>query len=507
MNARYPSQPMELSSLKISTSTGKTVDPTEGELFFIQLPLGKEHLLLIESSTNEFPRTSHRVKAQAGVFTFVELWVLPFESFVSFDVSTGGTITTWDGAEVVFPADSINTTGTVTAQLAWLNAADPNHLAAFPGGFRTTEGELLESFSAIAIEVRDADGKLLNLKEGAKALATIPVTSKAALSDDIPLWVYDEEAGLWKEEGMLTGCSSGFCSAELPHLSWWNADVPMEVTCLMACVVDSNNNPVAGVYLKAGGIDYFNFYGGFSGTDGCACLPVRTNSKVEVSGTLYGGILESVIVNTKNDPLVCGNPEDTKQCTWVSLKATPPKFQAVLHSELLNADYDRYYVDLDAHLTGPCPYPVCNEGRFHVYYGNYGSLSAPPFAALNGDYCGYHSSYQQEIHSPPEIITLSACSEGTYRYSVVDASPDYGMPERKAFADMKATVTLLLPGGEPLTRSLKESDNPQNHAHWIVGELQCKASCECTWVDKNTFEPYETKEKEEKMMCRGIAVQ
>jgi len=465
MDART-GRPVEFSGIpsgQYTLSSGSHTASTEGGFFFIQLPPGKEHLLLIESATHAFPRTSHRVKAQAGVFTFVELWVLPFEALAIFDASTGGRIETMDGAEVVFPADALDATGQVTAQLAWLNAADPNHLSAFPGGFRTTEGELLESFSAIAIEVRDAEGKLLNLKEGAKALATIPATGNVR-SDDIPLWFYDEEAGLWKEEGMLTGCESGFCLAELPFLpiTWWNIDIPFSATCLTVCVTDEKGNPVVGAYIEARGVDYNGITINFSGKDGCACLPVRIDSEVSVTAAVLGSVGHQN-VNTNGTALSCGSPES--ECTPVSLTLIPLKFQAILSFE--------GWGDLDAHLTGPSP----DGGDFHVFYENHGSLSESPFAWLNVDSCG---------GILPEIISLSACSAGTYRYSVVDAFFAQG------FVGSNATVILLLPDGSLRRHSLDVSLNPHKFSRWTVGELQCNASCKCTWVPINTFEDEST---------------
>jgi hypothetical protein len=63
--------------------------------------------------------------------------------------------------------------------------------------------------------------------------------------------------------------------------------------------------------------------------------------------------------------------------------------------------------DLDSHLTGP----LSGGGRFHVYYGNPGTLSAEPFAELDIDDT---SSFG------PETITFIPVNPGVYRYSVYD---------------------------------------------------------------------------------------
>lgn len=62
--------------------------------------------------------------------------------------------------------------------------------------------------------------------------------------------------------------------------------------------------------------------------------------------------------------------------------------------------------DLDSHLTGPDG----NGGRFHVYFGNSGTLAAPPFAQLDVDDTNGFG---------PETITISqTLTGGLYRYSV-----------------------------------------------------------------------------------------
>ena len=434
-------QPVKVS---VHISAGESTAFMQGEFFFIQLPVGREHLLVLEPPASEYPRTSHRVMAQAGVSTYVEIWMLPFEKEAEFDASVGGSVTA-SGAEVIFPPDSLNATGKVTARLARLNAAEPNHLSSFPGGFRTDEGGLLESFGAIAVEVRDADGKLVNLHNGKHAQAKIPVSN--VRDDEIPLWVYDEDAGLWKQEGEpLTGCKSGTCSGELPHLSWWNADVVMQTTCLTVCVADTNGHPSAGVYVEARGVDYFGITVAYSGADGCACLPVRTESEVNVAAIASSG--NSAVahgVSTSDTLLVCGGA-----CPQVSLTVAPPKFQAILTSGGLHAQ-----------LSGPCP--DCVEGKFHVSRCNWGSLSGPPFAAWH-------------YEGMSEMVVLSACAEGSYRYSALLDGFLVVLPDET----QSASTTLLLPDGSLLSYSTDAASSAL--PLWTVGELQCNASCECTWV-------------------------
>lgn len=64
--------------------------------------------------------------------------------------------------------------------------------------------------------------------------------------------------------------------------------------------------------------------------------------------------------------------------------------------------------DLDSHLTGPS-----GSTRFHVYFSSRGSLSGPPYAALDRDDTSAYG---------PETVTIGRTTSGTYRYSVHDYS-------------------------------------------------------------------------------------
>jgi|GEM_PF-1213557 len=452
-----------------TVSAGNAHTSTEGGVFF--LPLPAEETLLLRINAPGYAPTSQHVRVKEGLASFAEFFLLPFISPETF-LAQEEIVMQRDGAKVVFPAGVLDTQALeVTVSLAWLDAENPNHLAAFPGGFRTNQGEVLESFGAIALEVREAEtGKLLNLKAGAEHFAEVTVVASPHTPGETPLWVYDEEAGLWSQEpGEGFACegvgTERRCKAKLPHLSWWNIDLPIPLTCLKACAVDADNRPVAGVYLEARGVEYRSASAQLSGADGCACLQVRPGLELDLTATLLGGISETKRLTPQGEAPSC-SPGCLNE---VSLRLSPPRFQALL-------SWGATPADLDAHLIGPCSdasSPACTEGRFHVYYGRLGALSEAPFAALLED---VRSGFGAEI------LSLSACAEGSYRYSVFsDNAP--------LLASSQAKVIILLPGGELKTYSIPSS-NPGGHPQWVVGELSCLGpSCQCTWNPINAFMP------------------
>ncbi len=113
--------------------------------------------------------------------------------------------------------------------------------------------------------------------------------------------------------------------------------------------------------------------------------------------------------------------------------------------------------DLDAHLTGPDG----SGGRFHVYFGNTGSLDTDPFAALDVD----------DVTSfGPETITITQVRDGVYRYSVHDFTNRSATPDSpsSALAQSGATVEVFIDG----TLEAEFFPPNQDGTLWTVFELQ-----------------------------------
>ena len=131
----------------------------------------------------------------------------------SFNAPQGGTLT-FSGASVDFPAnaiigktDSLPYTGTVDVKTYVFNPAASGFEDRMPGTLRgiTTNNEqrALQSFSMLAVELSGAGNKSLQLAAGKKATLHFPIPAELVgkAPANIPLWYFDENTGLWKEEG------------------------------------------------------------------------------------------------------------------------------------------------------------------------------------------------------------------------------------------------------------------------------------------------------------------
>lgn len=166
-----------------------------------------------------------------------------------------------DGMQVNIPASSLVTadgfiySGTVQAEMFYLSPDNENFAEMMPGGDmaaqRSDESEaMLLSYGMVEVSLSDDNGQPLQLKEGEKSKMTFPIpeSMKDNPPASIPLWYFDENAGLWIEEGEAT-LEGDVYVGMVNHFSWHNLDVPAERVTITGRVTDCQNRPVSRVLV------------------------------------------------------------------------------------------------------------------------------------------------------------------------------------------------------------------------------------------------------------------
>ena len=99
----------------------------------------------------------------------------------------------------------------------------------------------------VNVILQDANGTPLNILDGSSATLSVslPASIVASAPDEIPLWSFNEEFGIWVEEGLATKINGNYVG-EVTHFSWWNCDAPFPIIELDLTIVDENGIPVAG---------------------------------------------------------------------------------------------------------------------------------------------------------------------------------------------------------------------------------------------------------------------
>ncbi|MCL2626044.1 MAG: hypothetical protein FWD46_04390 [Cystobacterineae bacterium] len=152
-------------------------------------------------------------------------------------------------------ADGSDYTGMVTADMVYLDPNNGNFAELMPGGDLAAidssgnEGMLI-SYGMIDVNFSDDEGNPLQLKNGSPAEMIFPLP--ADMENDpptsIPLWHFDEEQGIWLEEGSaqrVAGANGTYVyQGEAKHFSWWNLDIYAGTATVTGKVVDCNGEPV-----------------------------------------------------------------------------------------------------------------------------------------------------------------------------------------------------------------------------------------------------------------------
>lgn len=181
------------------------------------------------------------------------------------DAAGGGTVTDpATGARVVLPAgglqraDGAAASGPVRVRLTSIDPAVD--AARMPGDYTAADGGALESYGAVAVEVVDATGALLNLARGRTATLRIPLSTRSTgRPAEVGLYALDESTGRWTQEGAATlagDATRQWYDATVEHLSWWNADQPMATVVMRGCLVTADGQPAPGRLVRSEGVDY-----------------------------------------------------------------------------------------------------------------------------------------------------------------------------------------------------------------------------------------------------------
>ena len=136
------------------------------------------------------------------------------------------------------------------------------------------------------MNMQGENGEKLQLKRGCKAKLTFPVPEgmNENLPSSIPLWSFNEQTGLWEEEGSAT-LQGNVYVGEVSHFSWTNLDWPEKQGTLIVNVKDDMGNPLPDVRVNIGQI-----LSRVTGSNGIVVQEVPANEvfTVSVKPAYYG---------------------------------------------------------------------------------------------------------------------------------------------------------------------------------------------------------------------------
>jgi hypothetical protein len=233
--------------------------------------------------------------ATANKAAFFRIKLMPNTTAGTIDAAAGGNVTLANGLIVALPANAVVNattgaayTGTINVAAQWLNPTAPDLNSIMPGDLRALNAggalRLLKTFGMAAVELTGAGGELLQIATGKKATLTFPLPSaiSGAAPASIQLWYFDENVGLWKEEGSATKTGNTYVG-EVSHFSFWNCDVPNDYVQFSCTIVDENGDPIPFILTKISVVsDPSNAAFGYTDSTGFVSGAVPDNSSLKL---------------------------------------------------------------------------------------------------------------------------------------------------------------------------------------------------------------------------------
>ena len=182
-----------------------------------------------------------------------------------------GTKVTFDGAFKDASGNSYS--GSVQVGLFHLKASDTYLSETMPGSLLASNSngnaKILETFGMLHVELTGSGGQKLNIANGHTAEISLDIDASQLSSSPttIPLWSFDEVAGIWREEGAATKIGNKYVG-NVSHFSWWNCDAPFDQCNLTATVQNGNSLPISNLTVTITRPSQAYGPGGFTNDEG-----------------------------------------------------------------------------------------------------------------------------------------------------------------------------------------------------------------------------------------------
>ncbi len=181
-----------------------------------------------------------------------------------------GIIIEVNGATVTIPESSLakndgsDYNGTVDISVVFLSPTEsPAMEPLMPGADLmaiANDGDTvpLISYGMVNVEMSDEDGNPLQLKDGCEAYLKYPAPEGFTVHDTIPLWYFNEENGLWVEDGYSVKHDDEYVGS-VKHFTWWNCDIKLSNGAKIRCRLKNYPYNNASIYAAPDSIQAWVF--------------------------------------------------------------------------------------------------------------------------------------------------------------------------------------------------------------------------------------------------------
>lgn len=301
----------------------KETTTDENGVFLIRDVEVSERKAYLQAKKSGYFNGSRTMIVQEDKLHFATIQLLEQTIVDNFQTADGGMVE-FQGVTLNFPADGIKLkdggsySGNVNVAAKYLDPTADATIEQMPGDLRgiNEKGEevVLATFGMMAVELIGDGGEELQVADGleVEVRTPVPASYQGAAPATIPLWHFDEDQGLWVEEGMATLEGNEYVG-KVSHFSFWNHDFPYPLVDIKGQVVDEDGNPIPNIRVKIQVVGEKYYGTGPTNDDGffCGLIPKDFELELIIYGSgpcnqtiLYQEIIGSFSDNVTLDPVV-----------------------------------------------------------------------------------------------------------------------------------------------------------------------------------------------------------
>jgi hypothetical protein len=283
---------------------GKTVTTDSNGVFTMSNVSVKERFAYMVAQKDGFFDGSRTMMTHDGLNT-LKIMMIPanvtktIQTGVASIVTLGNTSVKFDGS---FSTESGQVyTGAVKVYMMDMPANDPNVFYTMPGSLLAIDSngdyKGLETFGMVNVELKGANNQKLQLTSRHKAEITMNMAAGklATAPNTIPMWFFDETAGIWKEEGFSTKVGNKYIG-NVAHFTRWNNDWAFTVAQLIVTATNDDGTPVNNVRCEI-------FRPSVTATPDHWNVPLINLGVTSSNGTLSAGVpINEVFIFRAYDP-------------------------------------------------------------------------------------------------------------------------------------------------------------------------------------------------------------
>lgn len=208
----------------------------------------KENFAHVKVTKSGYVNAS-RVLVPTNGMNQVNIMMIPVTTTSTISAGSTSTVSLPNGTKVKFDgsfkdANGNAYSGSINVALFHLAPSNKYLNELMPGSFLATNAggnaRVMETFGMLHVQLTGSAGQNLQIATGHTAEITVPVdgSQSSTSPNTIPLWSYNEDTGMWNEEGTATKIGNTYVGT-VSHFSWWNYDAQFPQATMKVTVKNS----------------------------------------------------------------------------------------------------------------------------------------------------------------------------------------------------------------------------------------------------------------------------